>query len=172
MGAVAFVTLLPFANPISYAEEILTPLIGRPIDPRGENVSQWTFKRMVSDKSTLSPQVTFAQKFLYFNDLGFMFFVLALCLAVQRPVTSIARLSIIVMVLYLPISAIFGLSLGYRTLFLVPFFAMAAAELLQLNQLRWLVVATAVLALIYVSDPGQTDVIHNKQFIGHQSPPN
>ena len=49
MGAVAFVTLLPFANPISYAQEILTPLISRPVDPRGENVSQWTLNGIVNE---------------------------------------------------------------------------------------------------------------------------
>jgi len=160
MGAVAFATLLPFANPISYAQEILTPFITRPIDPRGENVSQWTLKEIVSDDAGLSPQVKFAKKFLYFNDLGFLFLVLTLCLAFQRPLNSITRLSLILMVLYLPMSSIFGLSLDWRTLFLVPFFAMAAAELLQPRQLKWLVSATAALALIYVSDPSKTDSIH------------
>jgi hypothetical protein len=169
MGAVAFVTLLPFANPISYAQEILTPLISRPIDPRGENVSQWTVKMIVKDEPNLSPQVTFAKKFLYFNDLGFLFLVLALCLAFQRPLNSITRLSLIVMVLYLPISSIFGMLLEWRTLLLVPFFAMAAAELLQLKQLSGLVAATAVFTLIYVSDPSKTDVIH-RHYIAPQSP--
>jgi hypothetical protein len=171
MGAVALVTLLPFANPVSYAQEILTPLISRPIDPRGENVDQWTLKSIVSNESKMSPQVTFAQKFLYFNDLGFLFLVLALCLAVQRPLTSITRLSIIIMVLYLPMTSIFGAMLDYRTLLLVPFFAMAAAELLQPRQLRWLVTATVTLTLIYISDPSETDVLH-KHYIGNQSPQN
>jgi hypothetical protein len=172
MGAIAIVTLLPFANPISYAEEILTPVINRPIDPRGENVSQWTLKGIVRDEPKLSPQVTFAQKFLYFNDLGFLFLILALCLAAQRPLTSITRLSLTVMLLYLPISSIFGVLLDWRTLLLVPFFAIAAAELLEVSQLRWLAVAAGVLALIYVSNPSSTDVIHNQQYVGHQSPKN
>ena len=76
------------------------------------------------------------------------------------------------MVLYLPISSVFGISLEWRTLLLVPFFAMAAAELLQLRQLRWLAVAMAVLALIYVSNPSKTDVIHNKPYIENQSSQN
>jgi hypothetical protein len=160
MGAVAFATLLPFANPISYAQEILTPFITRSIDSRGENVSQWTLKEIVSDEAGLSPQVKFVKKFLYFNDLGFLFLVLTLCLAFQRPLNSITRLSLILMVLYLPMSSIFGLSLDWRTLFLVPFFAMAAAELLQPRQLKWLASATVVLALVYVSDPSKTDGIH------------
>jgi hypothetical protein len=162
IGAVAIVTLLPFANPVSYAQEILTPLISRPVDSRGENVNQWTLKGIVNNEPNLSPQVKFAQKFLYFNDLGFLFLVLALCLAIQGPRTRITRLSLIVIVLYLPISSIFGLLLDWRTLLLVPFFAMAAAELLQLRQLRWLVAGMAVLTLIYVSDPSKTDVLHNQ----------
>jgi Dolichyl-phosphate-mannose-protein mannosyltransferase len=165
MGAVAIVTLLPFANPISYAQEILTPFINRPIDPRGENVSQWTLKGMVSNETALSPQLTFAKKFLYFNDLGFLFLILALCLAFQRQSNNITRLSLLVIVLYLPMSSVFGISLDYRTLFLVPFFSMAAAELLDERQLKWLASATALLALIYVSDPSRTDVIHRTGLI-------
>jgi parallel beta-helix repeat protein len=168
MGVVAFGTLLPFANPISYGEEILTPLISRPADPRGENVTQWTLNGILDNQSNVSPQVTFAQKYLYFNDLGFMFFVLALCLAIQKQPTSITKLSIIIMVLYLPISSVFGLLLQWRTLLLVPFFAMAAAELLQGRQLRWLAGATAVLALLYISDPSKTDLIHTNQYIADQ----
>jgi hypothetical protein len=52
--------------------------------------------------------------------------------------------------------------LNWRILLLVPFFAMAAAELLHLRQLKWLVAGTAVLTLIYVSDPSKTDVLHNQ----------
>ncbi len=161
MGGISFATLLPFANPISYAQEILTPVMSRPIDPRGENVSQWTVRGIVGDQSALSSQVKFAQRFLYFNDLGFFFFVLALCLAVQRPLSSTARLSVTIMVIYLPLSSIFGLSLGYRTLFLIPFFVLSATELLQVNQLKGLALATALLSMIYISNPSKTDLIHN-----------
>ena len=47
MGVVGLVTLLPFANPVSYFEELLTPIVSRPIDPRGENVNQWSLKHVV-----------------------------------------------------------------------------------------------------------------------------
>jgi len=167
MMAVAFVTFLPFANPISYAEEILTPVISRPIDPRGENISQWTVEGMVADQQKLSPQLIFSQKFLYFHDIGFMFLVLAVGLAAQRQLTSTGRLSTIILVLYLPLSSVFGLALEWRTLLLVPFFAMVAAELLRVNQLRWLAAGMAVLALVYISDPARTDKIHNKLLVDH-----
>jgi hypothetical protein len=170
MGAIAFVTLLPFANPVSYTEELLTPVISRPVDPRGENIDRWTVKGIVGDAASLSPQVTFAQKFLYFNDFGFMFFVLALGLACQRSLTGVGRLSIIMMAAYLPVSSIFGLALTYRTLLIVPFFAMAVAELLGIRQLKFLAVVTAALALTYVSSPGRTDLIHNRGSIA--APPN
>src|ERR1019366_5522943 len=39
---IGFVVLLPFANPISYASEILTPVTHRQTDLRGENVEQST----------------------------------------------------------------------------------------------------------------------------------
>jgi len=167
MMAVAFVTLLPFANPISYVEEILTPVISRPIDPRGENISQWTVEGMITDQQKLSPQLVFARKFLYFHDIGFMFLVLTVGLAAQRQLSSTGRLSIMILVLYLPLGSVFGLALEWRTLLLVPFFAMAAAELLRVNQLKWLVAAMAVLALVYISDPARTDAIHNKVLIEH-----
>ena len=175
MGAVAFVTLLPFANPVSYAEEILTPVIARPLDPRGENVSQWSLKSIVgndaSHELTLSGQVKFAQNFLYFHDMGFMFFVIALCLAFQRRMNDITRISVLVMLFYLAVSPIFGLALEYRTLFVVPFFAMAAAELLEVRQLKWLVAATGVLAVLYVSNPAETDHIHASQIQDRQPTP-
>jgi hypothetical protein len=167
LGAVAFATLLPFANPISYAQEIVTPLVGRTSDPRGENISQWTVDGIVSQQSKLSPQVAFAKKFLYFNDLGFFFFVLALFLAIQQPLTNVSRISISLFVLYLPLAPIFGPLLEYRTLLLVPFFAVVAAELLQPRHLRWLAGVIAILALIYVSDPSRTDFDH-KHYVGNQ----
>jgi Dolichyl-phosphate-mannose-protein mannosyltransferase len=161
MGAIAVVTLLPFANPVSYAQEILTPIISRPIDRRGENITKWTFKEMVhSEGSSLSPQVTLIQRTMYFHDIGFMFLILAVCLAIQKSPNPITRLSIVIMVGYLPMSAIFSTLLDYRTLLLVPFFTMAASELLQISQLRWLAVLTTGLMFCYVSDPGKTDMIH------------
>ena len=39
---VGFVVLAPFANPISYVSEILTPITHRPYDPRGEDVNART----------------------------------------------------------------------------------------------------------------------------------
>ena len=38
---VAVATLTPFANPISYGQEILSPVQSRPIDPRGEDMERW-----------------------------------------------------------------------------------------------------------------------------------
>jgi hypothetical protein len=162
MGTVAFAVFVPFANPVSYVEEILTPVISRPIDPRGENVSQWTVKGMVGNESALSPQVTFAQKFLYFSDIGFMYLVLSVFLVAQRKLSGLGRASILVLVLYLPLGSVFGLQLTYRTLLLVPFFCMVAAEVLPPRQLRFLVAGSVFLALIYISDPGRTDLIHNR----------
>ena len=162
MGVVALATLLPFANPVSYFEEVLTPIISRPIDPRGENVNKWSLKNVVDKESKLSPQVTFVQKFLYFKDVGFFFLVITICLALQRPLSDTARISILLILIYLPIGPIFGLDFGYRTLLLVPFFAMLAAELLEPKQLRWLAGGIGILALVYVSNPSRTDLLHEQ----------
>jgi hypothetical protein len=159
-GTVAFATLLPFANPVSYAEEVLTPVISRPTDPRGENIGQWSVDSMLSGKSALSPQVAFARKFLYFKDIGFLFFILALFLAIRQQLPRAARLSLILVATYLPMSAIFGVDLEYRTLLIIPLFAIIAAELIQPVHLRWLAGIAAALALIYVSNPARTDAYH------------
>ena len=37
----SLVTLTPFANPISHAREILTPIVARQYDPRGENLAKY-----------------------------------------------------------------------------------------------------------------------------------
>jgi hypothetical protein len=161
-GAVAFATLLPFANPVSYAQEILTPVLSRPIDPRGENIAQWTVNGMLNEKSILSPQVAFARKFLYFRDIGFLFFLLSLFLAIRQPLPGAARLSLILVVAYLPMASVFGVDLEYRTLLIVPLFAIIAAELLRPVHLKWLGGITAALALIYVSNPARTDTYHTQ----------
>ena len=119
-------------------------------------------KDVVDKKYKLSPQVTFVQKFLYFKDVGFFFLVITICLALQRPLSDTARISILLILIYLPIGPIFGLDFGYRTLLLVPFFAMLAAELLEPKQLRWLAGGIAILALVYVSDPSRTDLLHEQ----------
>ena len=110
----------------------------------------------------MSRQVTFVEKFLYFKDVGFFFLVIAVCLALQRPLSAVARISMLLILIYLPIGPIFGLELGYRTLLLVPFFAMLAAELLEPKQLRWLAGGIAILALVYVSEPSKTDTLHQQ----------
>jgi hypothetical protein len=167
-GAVAFATFLPFANPVSYAQEVLTPVISRPIDPRGENVGQWSVDSMLNERSALSPQVAFARKFLYFKDMGFFFFLLTLFLAIRQPLTDAARLSLILVAAYLPMAAIFGTDLEYRTLLIIPLFAIIAAELVRPAHLRWLAGVIAVLTVIYVSNPARTDFYH-KQHIGSQT---
>jgi hypothetical protein len=123
---------------------------------------------MLSDKSALSPQVAFAKKFLYFNDIGFLFLMLALFLAIRNPLTDATRISIILLTSYLPLAAIFGTELEYRTLLLVPLFAIIAAELFQPVHLKWLAAGVTALALIYVSDPARTDFYHT-QHIGKQT---
>ena len=165
MGAVATVTLVPFANPISYLEEILTPIISRPIDDRGENLKVWTVENIVGGDATLSPQLQFAQKFLYFKDVGFLFLVLAVFLAAQRSLTRPGKISLVLLILYLPMGSIFGVLLEYRTLVLIPFFVIVAAEIFRPRQLIWLTAITAVFAGIYLSDPSRTDADH-KQYLG------
>jgi hypothetical protein len=62
--------LLPFANPISYATEVLTPLISREFDPRGQNVDvyilaqQAATESLQSGSSIVRPEVEFGSRLL------------------------------------------------------------------------------------------------------------
>ena len=67
----------------------------------------------------------FQGRWIFFPGYSYLFGVTA------AVVWGLARISILLILTYLPIGPIFGLEFGYRTLLLVPFFAMLAAELLK-----------------------------------------
>jgi hypothetical protein len=160
---IAFATLIPFANPLSYAEEVMTPIVARPIDTRGEEVKKWTVNEMTNNNdSQLSPSVLAAQKFLYFHDIGFFFAALALFGLGPQLRSYHAQLAMAVLCLYIPLSAIFSPLLDYRTLLLAPLFLMIASDTFDLRRLRWLALLTMALTFAYLSNPMKTDLIHQQ----------
>ena len=165
IAGIAFCTLIPFANPVSYAEEILTPVITRPIDTRGENVAKWTFKEMANpERSSVSPSVIFVQKLLYFHDIGFFFMILASFVIIPDLTKRSSQISMIMLILYIPFSAIFSTLLDYRTLILVPLFVIVASEVFDARRLGWLAMLTMALTFAYTWDPTKTDLIHQHPF--------
>ncbi len=157
-GAVAFVVLVPFANPVSYVEEILTPISGREFDPRGENVTNFAVATTLRSQnstglSVFRPEIVALRQGLYFGQVAFFFFSLSLFGLLPRCTHDLSRTALVIVLLSVPFGFVFGHSLGYRSLFFVPFFAIACADLLGRRPLRLLAVLLAGISLVYAADP-------------------
>jgi 4-amino-4-deoxy-L-arabinose transferase-like glycosyltransferase len=158
VAAVSLVVLVPFANPVSYAEEILTPISGRAFDPRGEDVRAFTTSGRLAEQSVgglsvLRPEIRLLHHLLYFDQVAFFFFALVLFGLLPRCTTDLARVSLGIVLLSVPFGLVFGHALDYRSLFFLPFFAIACADLLGRRALRGLVFLLALLCAVYALDP-------------------
>lgn len=173
-GGIALALLVPFANPISYAEEILTPISGREFDPRGEDVRKFMTAtrleaRSESGLSTFRPEVVAVREVLYFDEVAFFFFALTLFGLLPRCSRDISRVSLVIVLLSVPFGLVFGHSLGYRSLLFVPFFAIACGDVLGPRALRWLCLLLAGISLLYVIDPVTTSdatyIVEDRTFL-------
>lgn len=168
MGVGAIV-LLPFANPISFTQELLTPITQREYDQRGENVHGFTLAGrlhapqgralIVTHRSVIRPEVQLL-KLSGFGDTGFLFIALAALLLLSRPLGPLARMCLLVLLLSLPYGIIFERELSYRALLFVPFFAILAADVGRKRALQWLVALFLLIDLVYCLDPMTTDTMH------------
>jgi hypothetical protein len=143
MTAFAAAALAPFANPVSYAREIATPVSGREYDPRGEDVSSFTLAEGQALDSQARQSVQQLRRvvpwyaFLAFVLLG----ILACGPRLRDPVVA---LSFFFLLMMFPHNLVFGQGLSYRSLMFAPFFCLAAVRL---STTRWCVPAIALLAL-------------------------
>jgi len=134
VAAFGLLFLLPFANPISFTSEILTPITHRAYDPRGEDVSAFTLPGSLASTadnvvaSAMRPDLRLAESILRLRDVGFFFLTLSVFLLLARRHTSLTRLSIIVLLLVLPYGIVFGYGMEYRMLLFVPFFAILCTD--------------------------------------------
>ncbi len=86
--------LLPFANPLSYLDEVATPLTHRAYDKRGENVDRFTVAGKLraperqgknADRSVLRREVRAINSAVGFQEMWFLFVALAgLCSSLAR----------------------------------------------------------------------------------------
>lgn len=158
--------LAPFANPISYAEEILTPVTHQERDLRGENVEQFTVGGRVSGtapgvlNSSPRPAILFTNMVFRLESIDFFFLVIACVLLWSNRRDRLSRLCFIVLLCALPFGLVFGYGLNYRALLFVPFFAILCGALAPQRYLLGLVVAFFFLDLLYCSDPIRTDYLH------------
>jgi Dolichyl-phosphate-mannose-protein mannosyltransferase len=167
---VGLVVLAPFANPISYLSEILTPITHRQYDPRGEDVSARTVAERIrapvstapkyAFRSAPRPAVRLTNLVLGYVDIGFLFIAIAAVLLFSRRNGPQARMCLLVLTLAVPYGLVFGNHLNYRALMFVPFFAILAADVGRKRPLQYLVVVLLLIDLVYCLDPITVDAMH------------
>ncbi|MBD3367467.1 MAG: hypothetical protein GF405_04745 [Candidatus Eisenbacteria bacterium] len=155
----AFFALLPFANPLSYAREVLTPMTQRAFDPRGEDVAAFSVEAKLEEprdldenRSRRRPEVMLLTR-MDFLSVGLLFILIATVLVAPRLRSDLLRLSFIVLLLTLPYQVIFERGLTYRYLLFLPFFVFVLAGLGTRRQLVWVLVFLAAIDVVLLIDP-------------------
>jgi hypothetical protein len=166
---VGALVLLPFANPVSFTRELLTPVIQRQYDPRGEDVHSFTVAARLhapegtapkyAHRSVTRPEVRLIE-LLGYGDTGFLFVALAALFLLSRSNGPLARMCLLVLLLSLPYGIVFGRALSYRALMFVPFFAILAADVARKRPLQCLVALLLLIDLVYCLDPMTTNTRH------------
>jgi hypothetical protein len=144
MAALAVATLLPFANPVAYAQEILTPISGREYDPRGEDVQRFTLSGRQVDNGQSRNSVRLVQRLVPWN-VFLAFVLLGILVCGPRLRDPMVALCFFFLLMMFPHSVVFEQGLTYRSLMFVPFFCLAAVGF---SPVRWCVPAIVLLALV------------------------
>jgi hypothetical protein len=166
---VGVLALLPFANPVSFTRELLTPIIQRDHDPRGENVERFTLAERLNTplgtattdphRSAARPEVRLI-RLLGYGDTGFFFVALAALMLFSRSIGPLARMCLLVLLLSMPYGLVFERELSYRALMFVPFFAILAVDVARKRPLQYFVALLLVIDLVYSLDPITTNNMH------------
>lgn len=162
--------LLPFANPISFTSEILTPITKRQYDPRGEDVNSFTVAGRLHRpegpeakyvyRSASRPEVRLINLISGFRDIGFLFIALAALCLFSRQNRPLARMCLLVLMLSLPYGLVFGHDLSYRALMFVPFLAILSVDVARKRPLLCLVGLLLLIDVVYCLDPMTVDTMH------------
>jgi hypothetical protein len=162
----SFIALTPFANPVSYAKEILTPLTEREYDTRADDFSPYTLSARLEDplkvyeyQSSRRPEVMLLDRLGVF-DVACFFIILAIMLAGPRLRGNLAKLSFYMLLLVLPYQVIFLRGFIYRYLLFLPFFVFLIAALADTRQLRWLLVFIILVDVVLMIDPMSITSMH------------
>jgi hypothetical protein len=164
--ALGFLTLLPFANPVSYANELLTPVTSRQLDSRGENLSHYRLSERMKapgidvHSSTIRFEVRVAEMFLRLQDIGFFFFVLAIFLFLSRPMTPLVLVSFLMLLCVMPYGLLLGDAMNWRALLFLPFFAVLCVEAAPARYLALFGALLLSVDVLYLIDPITTDSLH------------
>lgn len=168
---VSFVTLLPFANPISYFKEIVTPAIAlidseAASEDKREDISKHLISERLKlryqnepDRAQLRPAVLLLYGLGIFNITIFAVVVAAgfAFAARQNKLTTIALSN---MVLIYPFQLLFQPGLSYRYLFFSALFAMLVAVYFKKRFLIILLVIFLMADVVLLSDPITASTIH------------
>jgi uncharacterized membrane protein len=154
----AIVSLTPFANPVSMAREILTPVIAQPFDQRGVDVGSFTLAAKFGVEPAdpdLVPQrrIVLMIRQLVGTNMRMLMLLIGLPLVWSRITHPLNRLGFFFLLLVFPYALIFGDGLGYRSLMFLPFFALIAADVLGRRTLLAVIAAFLVVDLVFVADP-------------------
>jgi hypothetical protein len=166
VGVFGLLFLLPFANPVSFTSEILTPITHRAYDSRGEDVKAFTLTSRGNptagnaEATKMSPGLRVTEWVLRLEEVGFFFLTLAVFQLLARRGTPLTRISILILLLVLPYGLVFGYGLGYRILMFVPFFAVLCADVAPRKLALGFVVLLLAVDALYCIDPITTNAIH------------
>lgn len=166
VSLVGLVVLLPFANPVSYGLEILTPIVQRQYDPRGEDVGAFSIGVASEDAgtaplgSTVRREVRLLGGVTRFDDVAFFFMALGLVTVLRRRLGELERLAFLVLLLVLPYGLVFGYYMSYRALMFVPFFVILCITSSSRASLMALLAVFALFDVMLCIDPVTTDIIH------------
>jgi 4-amino-4-deoxy-L-arabinose transferase-like glycosyltransferase len=163
------VVLLPFANPISYAREVATPIIHRKYDTRGEDLRRYTLSGKLDARkrqgtkavrSDLRPEVRAINSAVGLQEVWFLFAALGVLALLSRHNRPLARMCLLVLLLSVLLAPVFGHDLNYRMLMFVPFFAILAVDISRPKPLLGLLAVLLAIDLVYVIDPMTATTIH------------
>jgi dolichyl-phosphate-mannose-protein mannosyltransferase len=154
----ALVSLAPFANPVSMAREILTPVIAQPFDARGVDVGGFSLASRFGVEPAapgVVPQrrIVLMIRQLVGTNMRMLMLLIGLPLAWSRITRPLNRLGFFFLLLVFPYALVFGDGLGYRSLMFLPFFALIAAEVLGRRMLLATIAAFLLVDLVFVVDP-------------------
>lgn len=167
-GALALLVLIPFANPVSYTREVLTPLTHRIHDERGENVEQFTLSQRLSSTPDASGQVShwpewrLVQMLFRLEDNNFFFLVIAIAFFWSRQKPELARMTFIFLLCALPFGLEFGGALNYRSLMFLPPFAVFCGMTFERRYLIALVAFLVFADVVATIDPMSADILHQR----------
>jgi hypothetical protein len=154
----SIVSLTPFANPVSMAQEIITPVIAQPFDARGVDVGAFSLTSKfgvdaVAEGVVPQRRIVLMIRQLFGTNMRTLLLLIALPLAWSRITRPLSRLGFFFLLLVFPYAILFGDGLGYRSLMFLPFFALIAAEVLDRRALLATIAAFLVVDLVFVVDP-------------------